>query len=217
MSETIQSTSLKEKLHAHPEASEAWRIRLHRAISWLNRAERESEDLDACFIFLWVAFNAAYAQVFGFEKTSRDELNAFLSTLVGLDVDQRLCDILFKDFSGPIRILIDNQFVFEPFWRALREHDSSDFWKKQFASSKKIATRAVVERDTATVLGIVFDRLYTLRNQLLHGGATWNSQVNRAQIKDGTRILLSLIPVMLDLILDHPECDLGEIVYPVVQ
>lgn len=28
------------------------------------------------------------------------------------------------------------------------------------------------------ILSILFDRLYVLRNQLVHGGATWNSDVN---------------------------------------
>ena len=36
-------------------------MRTHRALSWLNRAEQESEDLDARFIFLWIAFNSAYS------------------------------------------------------------------------------------------------------------------------------------------------------------
>lgn len=43
------------------------RIRIHRAISWLARAEREVDDHDARYIFLWIAFNAAYAHEFGFE------------------------------------------------------------------------------------------------------------------------------------------------------
>ena len=41
---------------------------------------------------------------------------------------------------------------------------------------------------TQKVMGIMFDRLYTLRNQLLHGGATWNSNVNRSQISQGAEI-----------------------------
>jgi hypothetical protein len=35
-------------------------LRVHRALSWLNRAEQEG-DPDSRFIFLWIAFNAAYA------------------------------------------------------------------------------------------------------------------------------------------------------------
>lgn len=29
-------------------------------------------------------------------------------------------------------------------------------------------------------------RLYVLRNQLVHGSATWNSSANRAKVRDGT-------------------------------
>ena len=55
-----------------------------------------------------------------------------------------------------------------------------------------------------------------LRNQLVHGGATWNSAVNRAQVKDGAAIMLAVIPVVIELMLDHPGMDFGEILYPVV-
>lgn len=36
-------------------------LRAHRAISWIGRAEASGDDDDARFIFLWIAFNAAYA------------------------------------------------------------------------------------------------------------------------------------------------------------
>ena len=65
-----------------PEVS---RVRLHRAISWLKRAEQEAGDHDARFIFLWIAFNAAYAQEFGFEQPERELLRAFLAKLVKAD------------------------------------------------------------------------------------------------------------------------------------
>ena len=38
------------------------------------------------------------------------------------------------------------------------------------------AHRALAERDTVTVLGVVLSRIYTLRNQLMHGGATWTAR-----------------------------------------
>ena len=74
----------------------------------------------------------------------------------------------------------------------------------------------LMEGRTDAVLSIVFDRLYVLRNQLVHGGATWNSGVNREQVRDGARILMALIPAIIERMLDHPELDLGEIAYPVV-
>ena len=35
--------------------------RVHRSISWLQRAEKEHDDPDARFIFLWISFNSAYS------------------------------------------------------------------------------------------------------------------------------------------------------------
>ena len=37
-------------------------LRVHRSLSWLNRAEMAGEDHDAAFIFYWISFNAAYAK-----------------------------------------------------------------------------------------------------------------------------------------------------------
>ena len=37
-------------------------LRMRRALSWLERAEKETNDDDAAFIFYWIAFNAAYAK-----------------------------------------------------------------------------------------------------------------------------------------------------------
>ena len=39
---------------------EEFSTRIHRSLSWIKRAEMETEDSDASFIFLWIAFNAAY-------------------------------------------------------------------------------------------------------------------------------------------------------------
>jgi hypothetical protein len=192
------------------------RVRIHRAISWLQRAESEAEDFDARFIFLWIAFNAAYAKEFGFGENERDRLAGFIGALLTADGEKRLSQLAFTQFTGPIRTLIENKFVFEPFWKALRTHDSSNRWEEKFIASRKLALASVMTGDTATVLSIMFDRLYVLRNQLVHGGATWNSRANRAQVKDGAAIMMAVTPLVIDLMLDHPEGDFGEILYPVV-
>jgi len=209
--------ALKAKFKVHFERyPDSSRVRLHRAISWLRRAEQEADELDAQFIFLWIAFNAAYAKEVGFGENERDRLAAFFATLVAVDERKSLNAMLFNQFTGPIRMLMENRYVFEPFWRALREHDSSKRWEEKFAGSKKAAMAALMNGETGTVLSIVFDRLYVLRNQLVHGGATWNSQVNRAQVKDGAHILCFVVPALIELMIDHPELDFGDVLYPVV-
>ncbi|MBK7211107.1 MAG: hypothetical protein IPH99_12290 [Xanthomonadales bacterium] len=214
---TMAATYLKAKLAVRGEAiPEPMRVRIHRAISWLARAQQEEGDPDARFVFLWIAFNAAYARAFGFEDSSREQVRAFFAQLVAVDADKRLASLMLTQFSGPVRTLVANKYVFEPFWRALRDHDSSGHWEEQFQASGKAATRAVLDGRVDVVLGIVFDRLYVLRNQLVHGGATWNSRANRAQVKDGANIMSAVVPVFVELMLDQPDVDFGEILYPVV-
>jgi len=67
-----------------------------------------------------------------------------------------------------------------------------------------------------TVLSVVLSRIYTLRNQLMHGGATWNSSVNRDQIRDCRSLMGKLVPVVIEIMLDHPETLWGDACYPVV-
>jgi hypothetical protein len=205
--------AFKEGFETFPEPA---RIRIHRALSWLARAEAEPDDHDARFIFLWIAFNAAYAREFGLEGNAREQLAAFFERLLALDTERWLAALLLEQFSGPIRTMIGNKYVFEPFWRALREHDASERWKAQFDAAGKLALRAVLDGRADLVLSVVFDRLYVLRNQLVHGGATWNSRVNRAQVSDGANLLMATVPMMIELMLDHPESDFGEILYPVL-
>lgn len=59
-------------------------VRVHRALSWLYKAKQESIDLDAQFIFLWVAFNAAYANEIEDRKVSSERrmFQSFLKRLV---------------------------------------------------------------------------------------------------------------------------------------
>ena len=70
--------------------------------------------------------------------------------------------------------------------------------------------------ETTAVLKGLFSRLYVLRNQLLHGGATWRSSVNRTQVGDGARIMYFLVPIFIDVMLDNPEEDWGAPRFPVV-
>jgi len=212
----MDAVTLKAKLAAlPPEITEDFRVRGHRAISWLRRAEQE-DDADARFIFLWISFNAAYAWEFGHEQSERDLLRRFFERILLLDTDKRLHALLFKNFTGCVRTLIDNPYLFDPFWRALRDHDSSGRWEEQFQAAKRTATAAVMSGETVTVAGIVVDRLYVLRNQLVHGGATHGSKVNRQQVKDSVALLGQLVPLVIDLMLSSDGSGFGNIAYPVV-
>ena len=211
------AAALRERHRAlRGQQSDALATRLHRAISWLQRASADNSDDDTRFIHLWISLNAVYASDFDFEDSERARAVRFLARVVDADEEGRLHAVLFRQFPGPIRTLIDSPYVFAPFWRALRDHDPSVRWKGRFDASRKAAMTALLEKRTVDLLSIVLDRLYVLRNQLVHGGATWNSQVNRAQLRDGCAILGTLVPAILQILLDASGFDDDPIAYPVI-
>ena len=213
----ITAIQLKERHRAVRDSQDVQTsTRFHRAISWLIRAEQETSDNDARFIFQWVALNATYAREFGNNESERERFRQFVNMVLALDTEKTIHNALYQRFSGPIRTLINNKFVFEPFWVALRTHDPSNSWEARFADSNELAFSALLNNKTAVLLEIVFSRLYVLRNQLVHGGATWNSRVNRHQVKDGANILGTILPLIISVMLDHPQHDFGEVLYPVV-
>ena len=69
-----------------------------------------------------------------------------------------------------------------------------------------------------------FDEMRVLRanvssgtpNQLVHGGATYASKVNRQQVADGAAILGDIVPLVSSLMLDEHTLDYGAIDYPVL-
>lgn len=214
----MDASQLKAKLEPlHHVEPESFRIRVHRAISWLARSEQSKDDPDVRFALLWIAFNAAYAREFGHEQTEREQVRQFFEKLLSVDSARRIHQLLFLRYSGPIRTLIDNRYLFDPFWRAVRTYDSSDRWEVSFNDAKKAALTALMGNDTLKVVSIVMDRLYVLRNQIIHGGATHASKVNRQQVNDGVTLLAEIVPLIIDLMLDAHPLDFGEIEYPVIR
>lgn len=197
--------------------SEPLTLRIHRALSWLHRAEM-AEDIDGRFIFLWIAFNSAYAQeIHPSEKSSeKATFLAFLEKLCALDRDQVIDRLLWMEFSGSIRTLLDNPYVNPQFWEFQRGRLSESEWKTHFVQAKRVAHAALAGSNAPVLLSVIFHHLYTLRNQLMHGGATWNGGVNRDQLRDCTSLMAKLVPVVIALMMDHPQTDWGEAVYPVV-
>lgn len=194
-------------------------LRIHRCLSWLNRAEQASDDHDAKFIFLWIAFNAAYAAeiVEAAAPAERSAFEGFFQKVIELDSNNRVYDAIWERFPQSIRLFLNNHYVFQPFWRHQNQAPGYNDWVQRFERSKQKFGRALADHDTRTVLAMLFDRLYVLRNQLLHGGATWNSSVNRDQVRDGARILSFLVPLFVDLMMDNPTISWGLPYYPVVE
>jgi len=216
--EQLKTRHRAEREAYHPNLS----LRVHRTLSWLNRAEQLSkqDDPDGQFILLWIAFNAAYAtEIEEQYRTSEQEtFRGFLGKLVELDAEKnRFEALVWTEFPQSIRVLLNNQFVFADFWKFQNGTLAEDAWRSSFAAANGAAHVALGKRNTVAVLSIVLSRIYTLRNQLVHGGATWGSSVNREQMRDCVNLMGKLVPLTIEIMMDHPGTLWGDAVYPVVK
>lgn len=210
---------LKERHRAErSEFPQGLSVRVHRALSWLKRSEQESEDQDAKFLFLWIAFNSAYAQeeIGNYSSNERSKQSLYWEKLIGLDDEKRIYNLVWGEFSNSIRLFKDNHYIFGPFWEFQKGHISEKEWSDKFAKANKKISHALVTENTLDLLSLIFDRLYMLRNQLIHGGATWNGKVNREQIEVSTKLLALFVPVMVSIMMDHPKTLWGDETFPVV-
>jgi hypothetical protein len=214
---------LKERHRAERHAwPETLGLRVHRALSWLHRAEQlaRADDLDGEFIFLWIAFNAAYATEIEekYRESEQQTFRAFLQKLADLDAARnRFEGLTWQEFPKSIRVLLDNRYVFADFWHWQNGSLTEAEFDARFAAANKAAHVALGRQDTVTVLAIVLSRIYVLRNQLVHGGATWGSSVNREQLRDCTNFMAKLVPLVIEVMMDHPGTLWGQGTYPVVK
>ena len=218
---TLSAAQLKDKQRSLRDDFESgFGLRVHRAISWLQGAERAAAaDGDLAFICYWIAFNAAYVQRAYIHREYAEPkfFRWYFNKIVALDANKVIYDAIWQRFSGPIRTLVGNRYVFAPFWRSQHGEAGPDDWRRAFRAQGRAALQALRRQDAESVLEILFSRLYVLRNQLMHGGATWQGEVNRQQVRDGERIMAFLVPHFVDLMMDHPHEGWGEPPYPVVE
>ncbi|MCY3883737.1 MAG: HEPN domain-containing protein [Gammaproteobacteria bacterium] len=197
-------------------------IRLRRALSWLEKAQtlHSHEDFDGAFIFFWIAFNSMYSIQSSVNNPPSDtsQFRQFFKNLLQFDTEGTIYNALWKGFPGAIRTLVQNKYVYSLFWEFQMTGNESD-WETQLKKSEVralAALRSTRREKTLELLLIVFDRLYTLRNQLIHGSATYQGSINRDQVKDGASILAYLVPSFVAILLENSDHDWGEVTYPAI-
>lgn len=208
--------ALKAEYHAiREQLPPELRLRVHRAISRLEKAAAERDDLDMGFIALWIGFNAIYAKETLFNSSDKQGFRLFIHSICQFEPEATY-NLVWSKYSSSIRLLLDNRYVFQPFWDFHNGLYGENAWLEDFEEAKKRSHRALANKDTAAIINIVCERLYTLRNQVFHGGATYNSKANRDQLHDAYAFLLDFVALCIRVLLNHPETDWGKPFYPYV-
>jgi hypothetical protein len=181
----------KLRLQGHPTS-----IRFHRACSWLARAEELAGgvnapgDTDLQLLSQWIALNSLYGE---WDEHARMPVNdcecwkAFIDRVLKLDQTLVIQEILTDHRQLVEKILLD-PYVSKHFWQ-----DPTLENARQVARQKRQVQSMYFEKRWLVILERLLERIYLVRCQLAHGGATWNGKLNRSTVERCSRMLDRLV------------------------
>lgn len=208
------AAELRDQFRALPkqlrEDHQQFGIRVWRGLSWLERAEEMgADDLEGRFVSTWIAFNALYGRLDDNNRPwgDRESQGAFLAQIWRLDHRGRLSRVMHKRQLQILK-LIENKFLTIRFW----EHGESASHQVKKELRKALACFGTPKM--LFVVRLLFERLYVMRNQMLHGASTKGSKLNRRMLQSSGTTLLELLPLMLTIMIkDGVEEDWGRVCF----
>jgi len=193
------------------------RVRVHRACRAIDHAElidgdgKDPARADTGLILRWVALNALYARWdgnAGAPLRDRIALDRFTSQVAKLDTEGRIRSALTM-IRADVESLLENPFLIARFWAA----DEWENVRPQRGRMRKFDEELSEDR-IAAALQRVLTVVYFLRCQIIHGGATIGSSLNRQAVEPAGRALALLVTQLTALVVEHgPKIDWGELCY----
>lgn len=193
-------------------------VRLLRVETWLRRAEAAfgADDPDVAFVLYWIAFNAAYARDPSSKSNNLCAINQYFDVLLEVDRQYIVRAAISDECRDRIEEMVKIEYLIDSYWDYANTPSGAKRpetgWNQilngesQWIQDALDANRV---EDTQKILRIVFKRLYVLRNQLMHGGAKFESHYNRDSVWDGAHIMARLVPVFLRLMRANKDEEWG--------
>ncbi len=208
--------------HEEPGPATSNMIRMQRALSWLGKeGEIASEDdYVISYILHWISFESLYGrkETLNFNSSGNsqgvvNEIMDFLEKLEALEGDRIK---LVESITGPVWKdvikLFKNPYIDPGCWNRYYKSPGRKAGRNPFISAKRLPTKSRLADVPQFNLFLkqLFQRLYQLRNQLFHGNATYKGQgvnVRFSQVEGGAKVLRSLMPSLIIIMLDDFESD----------
>lgn len=213
----------KAAVERHGIADTPTAIRMHRVCKWLGEGQalQEAGRADMAFVAFWIAFNALYAQweEGGGEQNEMGRMKACVVRLLRLDGEEFLYGWIIS-CRRDIEAIYDDPFLSHYFWQKVMQTPPrlEVDWQaiaptfSRGSEAQRLRQTGQLQRITEGFLG----RAYVLRNQLVHGGATPGSKVNREQVDRMTPVMGRFIEASIQAVIhanDQFE-DWGRLPYP---
>lgn len=171
--------------------------RCFRAESWMDKAENSNEeDLDAKFIFCWIAFNALYGQPKYLphrEGSEWSDIDGFLTCLTDLDIVGQIKTACNSDLlRGIICDLTMDHYLNDGCWVGWYERDVDELPLRE--------KHAYPYKRKRNDLAQLFSQIYVLRKQLFHGCSANKGSKNREGLRKSVAVLSQLIPLFIQIV-----------------
>lgn len=174
--------------------------RLRRANSWYQQGIKEEISDEESFLFLWIAFEAAYNSLGNKDENEKDRVHKFINEVIRLDKSNQM-EVLLRSTGPLLRKLLENEYIYRFFWYAKRKNRNNN-WKKDFDRENEAILKHWL-KDIPTLLCTILERLYILRNQMLHGGMTFGGDsFGKRQIRDSRPVMGKLVKFVIDIMED---------------
>jgi hypothetical protein len=196
------------KAHLYEEV----RVRIHRALTWLEFSERcdVREDLDAKLIAQWIAFTALTSQ--WNKKTKAPEPDAaatrlFIQQILDHDQDG-LMQMVLETNDRAARALFEDAYLAKQF----KSRETAQNSKPRNGSGKTFTTKSTMEdilehAQFEPWLEAVLERILFVRNQLVHGGSTYNGRLNRVAVRRASSLLEHVVACFMQILMEHGYTD----------
>ena len=180
--------------------------RLQRADSWIQAAsDLQPERMHEAFIFLYIAFNCLYGRrkYEGDEAQIEEDLDAFFSKILAMhrrDAEEggTILRTALAACHQDGAVLIRDRFLVNRYWRGTQP---PAMLQTKLNKEALGALEALADGDHREFLSLVFRRISVLRNQVMHGCATYGARsYGRAALAKALRVLRVLIPAFYQLV-----------------
>ena len=185
---------------AEAESHDAIRLRMHRAFSWMRKAQEFEmpDDADSQFLFSWIALNTMYAK-WDSDLTNREPewktREAFLKRMVKSDISGRIQEVIFKNRKYCDRLLSEEHLI-NSYWGNPTEEEA----RKARTKPRKVGKHYHDAEEVINVVIPLFKCMTMLRSQLVHGMSTYGSSANRAVVEAGAKVVFDFTLTVLRVI-----------------
>jgi hypothetical protein len=173
-------------------------LRHARAESWRSRARRTSGDLDAQFIFSWIAFNALYGQARYRETDDRPrsemrDIEHFLKLMLQLDARSVSAVLREQTLRPHFDCLLGDKFLHDCCWKAWDREEIVDRDRRE-----ALVPHCNEKHDHQLIQ--LFRRLYVLRKQIFHGCSKDGSSKNRPSLRAAAPVIARFVDTFAEIV-----------------